>query len=95
MEVKFTVFALFYFAFEENFPIKSPRGGLYLVGRFNFVLSVLERFSVGRLYEDGCLVPVRRFPSPSWSIRFDDVSEANGREHFRMEHVTPNALAAR
>ena len=94
MEVKFTVFALFYFAFEENFPIKSPRGGAYIWWG-DFALSVLERFSVGRLYEDGCLVPVRRFPSPSWSIRFDDVSEANGREHFRMEHVTPNALAAR
>ena len=24
-----------------------------------------------------CLVPVRRFPSPSWSIHFGDVSEAN------------------
>ena len=43
-----------------------------------------------------CLVPVRRFPSPSRSIRFGDVSEANGREtHFRMDHVTRNALAAR
>ena len=29
---------------------------------------------------DPCLVPVRRFPSPSRSIRFSDVSEANGRE---------------
>ena len=45
-----------------------------------------------------CLVPVWRFPSPSRSIRFGDVSEANGREtfsHFRMDHVTRNALAAR
>ena len=44
------------------------------------------------------LVPVRRFPSPSRSIRFGDVSEANGREtasHFRMDHVTRNTLAAR
>ena len=31
---KFTVFALFYFVFEGNFPITSP-GGLYLEGRFN------------------------------------------------------------
>ena len=31
-----------------------------------------------------CLVPVRRFPAPSWSIQFGDVSEANGWEtpHF-------------
>ena len=44
-----------------------------------------------------CLVPVRRFPSPSRSIRFGDVSEVNGREThiFRMDHVTRNALAAR
>ena len=27
---KFTVFALFYFVFEGNFPSTSPRGGLYL-----------------------------------------------------------------
>ena len=32
---KFTTFALFYFAFEGNFPSTSPRGGLYLEGRFN------------------------------------------------------------
>ena len=45
-----------------------------------------------------CLVPVLRFPSPSRSICFGDVSEANGREtssHFRMDHVARNALAAR
>ena len=39
---KFTVFALFYFVFEGNFPSTSPRGGLYLEGRFNggfFALS--------------------------------------------------------
>ena len=32
---EFTVFALFYFVFESNFPSTSPRGGLYLEGRFN------------------------------------------------------------
>ena len=31
---KFTVFALFYFVFEGNFPSTSPLG-LYLEGRFN------------------------------------------------------------
>ena len=35
VESKFTVFALFYFVFEGNFPSTSPRGGLYLEGRFN------------------------------------------------------------
>ena len=37
-----------------------------------------------------CLVLVRRFPNPSRSIHFGDVSEA-----FRLDHVTQNALAAR
>ena len=32
---KFTVFALFYFVFEGNFPSTSSQGGLYLEGRFN------------------------------------------------------------
>ena len=32
---KFTVFALFYFVPEDNFPGTSPGGGLYLEGRFN------------------------------------------------------------
>ena len=32
---KFTVFALCYFVFDSNFPSTSPRGGLYLEGRFN------------------------------------------------------------
>ena len=31
----FTVFALFYFVLEGNFPSTSPQGGLYLEGRFN------------------------------------------------------------
>ena len=41
---KSTVFALFYFVFEGNFPSTSPGGGgLYLEGRFNggfFLLPV-------------------------------------------------------
>ena len=32
---KFIVFDLFYFIFVGNFPSTSPRGGLYLEGRFN------------------------------------------------------------
>ena len=40
------------------------------------------------------LVPVRRFPRPSRSIHFGDVSESNRREtHFSLDHVTRNALA--
>ena len=32
---KFTLFALFYFVFEDNFRAQGPPGGLYLEGRFN------------------------------------------------------------
>ena len=39
-------------------------------------------------------VPVRRFPSPSRSIHFGDISEVNG-GGGRLDHVTRNALAAR
>ena len=38
----------------------------------------------GSVWSRACLVPVRRFPSPSRSIHFGDVSEANGRETFSI-----------
>ena len=38
---KFTVFTLFYFAFEGNLLSTSAQGGLYLEGRFNGGFSVL------------------------------------------------------
>ena len=63
--------------------------------------SKLQRhiiYEICQTMETPCLVPVRRFPSPYRSIRFGDLSETNGREtplHFRMDHVTRNALAPR
>ena len=45
-----------------------------------------------------CRVPVGRFPRPSRSIHFGDVSVANGREtpnSVCSDHVTRNASAAR
>ena len=39
---EFTVFALFYFVFEGNFPSTSPRGGLYLEELFNGGLFALR-----------------------------------------------------
>ena len=50
---KFTVFALFYFLFEGNFPSTNPRGGLYLEGRFNggpFALPVWGAYIWRGLY---------------------------------------------
>ena len=44
---KFTVFALFYFVFEDNFPSTSPRGayiwrGLYMEG---FIFGILRHIN--------------------------------------------------
>ena len=50
---KFTVFALFYLVFEGNFPSTSPRGGLYLEGRFNG--GVLCVTGLGGLYLEGLI----------------------------------------
>ena len=53
MERKFTIFALFYFVFEEQIPSTSPPGGLYSAGRFNGGLFAL-RFG-GGLYLEGLI----------------------------------------
>ena len=36
---------------------------------------------------DCCLVPVLRFPGPSSSIQFGDLSEANGRKTSREKQL--------
>ena len=50
---KFTIFALFYFVFEGNFPSTSPPGGLYLEGLVhggayfrNFTVDVFRSFTL-------------------------------------------------
>ena len=52
---KFTVFALFYFVFEGNFPSTSPGGGLYLEERFNggfFALPVWGTYTWSGLFSE-------------------------------------------
>ena len=62
--------------FQEG--LKGPTDALFM--------AVHEK--VKNIY-DMRLVPVRRFPTPSRSIRFSDVPDANGRgTHVRMGHVT-------
>ena len=61
---KFTVFALFYFVFEGNFPSRSPGGGLYLEGRFNggfFALPVWGAYMWRGLYMEGLIFGISRF----------------------------------
>ena len=60
---KYTVFALFYFVFEGNFPCTSPRGGIYLEGRFNggfFALPVWGAYTQRGLFSEfyGILVRI-------------------------------------
>ena len=52
---KCTVLALFYFVFEANFSSTSPRGGLYLEGRFNrgfFALPVWGAYTWRGLFSE-------------------------------------------
>ena len=57
------------------------------------LVFVNSEISVIKLCPGPYLVPVRCFPSPYRSIHFGDVSKANGRKYFRLDHVTRNALA--
>ena len=50
---KFTVFALFYFVFEGNFPSTSPWGGLYSEGRINGGFFCVT--GLGGLYLEGLI----------------------------------------
>ena len=62
--------------------------------RFRENIAFLSRIVVRK--DTSRLVPVRRFSSPSRSIHFGDASEPNRRgnaSHFRLDHVTQNALA--
>ena len=61
---KFTVFALFYFVFEDNFPGTSPCGGLHLEGRFNggfFALPVWGVYIWRVLYMEGLIFGILRY----------------------------------
>ena len=43
----------------------------------------------------GCLVPVRRFPGPLGQFTSVKYPRRTGGKHFRLDHVTRNASAAR
>ena len=58
VEAKFNVFALFYFVFEGNIPSTSPRGGLYLEGRFK---KGFLRNRFGGLYLEGLIFGILRY----------------------------------
>ena len=63
---KFTVLALLYFIFEGNFPGTSPRGALYLEGRFNggfFALPDWGAYIWRGLYMKGLIFGILRYAS--------------------------------
>ena len=64
---KFTVFALFHFVFEGNFPSTNLRG-LYLEGRFNggfFALPVWGAYIWRGLYMEGFIFRILRYANES------------------------------
>ena len=75
---KFTVFAMFYIVFEGNFPSTSPRGGLYLEGRFNegfFALPVWGAYIWRGLYTEGLIFGILRYFESSY---FTPTSHSRG-----------------
>ena len=80
---KFTVFALFYFVSEGNFPsIRPPGGGggLYLEGRFNggyFALPVWGAYIWRDLYVEGLFFGI---------LRYQDSQSKGGPETLRTAH---------
>ena len=65
---KFTVFALFYFVFEGNFPSTSPQGAYIniLEGRFNggfFALPIWGAYIWRGLYMEGLIFGILRYIS--------------------------------
>ena len=66
---KFTVFALCYFVFENNFQVQAtPQGGLHLEGRFNggfFALRVWGAYIWRGYYMEGLFLGILRYLFPS------------------------------
>ena len=62
---KFTVFALFYFVFEGNFPSTSPRGAYIWRGDLTevfFALLVWGGYIWRGLYMEGLIFGILRYP---------------------------------
>ena len=65
---KFTVFALFYFVFEGNFPSASPRGAYIWRGRFNGGFLALPDWGAyiwRGLYMEGLIFGILRYVVPT------------------------------
>ena len=63
---KFTVFALFYFVFEGNFPSTSPRGAYIWRGDLTEVFFALPRWGAyiwRGLYMEGLIFGILRCPT--------------------------------
>ena len=102
---KFTVFALFYFVFEGNFPSTSPRGGLYLEGRFNggfFALPVWGAYIWRALYMEGLIFGILRYASelqltltlqnPNPRATTEDGDEIGGKKLHSRQGTTESLL---
>ena len=80
---KFTVFALFYFVFEGNFPVQA-QGGLYMEGRFNgrfFALQVWGSYIWRGLYMGGLIFGILRY------LLFENTRKKNLKLNLVLEVV--------
>ena len=73
-----------------DFPAKwhlrnERRNSIPMTRHYPDLGSASEWLKIHPIRTTTCLVPVRRFPSPSRSIRLGDVFEANGRETPRQK----------
>ena len=66
VRTKFTIFALFYFVFKDNFPSTSPRGAYTWRGDLTegfFALRVWGACIWGGLYMEGLIFGILRYPN--------------------------------
>ena len=74
---KFTVFALFYFVFEGNFPSKSPRGAYIWRGDLTEAFCVTGLGGLWRrLYVEGLIFGILRYAEERWIYK-DLISKNN------------------
>ena len=91
------VYSFFKFSIPPTFMLaKESYWWLFLIltRTLFFFLTFLPLFNTDINWVFFCLVPVRRFPSTSRSIRFGDVSQANGRKtpHIFAWTTSPETL---
>ena len=93
---EFTVFALFYFVFEGNFPSTSPLGGLYLDGLFNggfFALPVWGACIWRGLYMEGLIFGILRYSTHASSLHCEPQKQIQSSLYVRLPGVNDHLIS--